>query len=686
MYQKTILRRPALAALLLPVLLSGLVGCGGRTRPAPTATATQSGSSATAVEATPEPTATAVLAPTAAPEPTLAPIATFEEAPCPFDVPANAAVDCGYVVVPEDHGMPDGPSIKLAVVVVKDPSDERQPDPLVLLAGGPGEKVVASAAQTAQFLALFAGNRDLILFDQRGVGLSEPSLDCSELVGAAFDLLDEIDPEVAMKAEFDALLACRDRLVADGHDLSVYTTAQSAADVAAIRQALGYEEINLYGGSYGSFLAQATMRDYPEGIRGVVLESVWPLETSLLVDRPGNSARMGLKLVDACTADPDCASAYPELRTVFFDVIDQLNAEPVPITVTNPLDGQSYAAVLTGDAVYGVLVSTFYQTQLIPALPQAIYDVSNGNYELMTQLSGARLMLLNLTSRGMTHSVVCAEDLVGRTPEEVLDQIEALPRQLRGRADPDLGIKYGIFGACEEWPVEEADPSFKHPLRSDIPTLVIAGEYDAVTPPEYARLVADKLSNSYLFEIPGAGHGGDTTSDCAVGIIATFLDDPSTAPDGSCIGDLPGLAFDLPSEPLEVALEPWSNEDTGLSGVAPVGWQELQPGTFARASSALDPVAMQVVSVGGDEDDLLGIVTAQFELAEAPERVGEREANDLTWSLYAAFEAQGVYRFLALAEVDGRTLVVVMRYDPEEGEALYSEVFLPVVDALVPIR
>jgi pimeloyl-ACP methyl ester carboxylesterase len=544
---------------------------------------------------------------------------------------------------------------------------------------------MANASQTAQFMSLFAGSRDIILFDQRGVGLSQPALECPEFIEAVFDLLDEPDPNVAAEAQFEALMACRDNLLAEGHDLSVFTTAQSAADVNAIREALGYDEVNLYGGSYGSFLAQAVMRDYPDGVRSAVIESVYPLEASLIMDAPQRGAKMSLRLLAACEEDADCNSAYPDIQGVLFDLIEQLNDAPVPVTVTNPLDGQSYAAVLSGDDVYSILLSTFYQTPLIPALPQAISDVARGDYALITQLSGARLMLYDLTSRGMMYSVLCAEDLIGRTPEELLARREELPEQLRGRIDPENAIRYGIFGLCDNWPVEEADPSIKEPLVSDIPTLIIAGEYDAVTPPEYARLVAEGLSNGYLFEIPAAGHGGDTTGDCAASIIAAFFDDPSSAPDGSCIDEMPGLAFDLPSEPLEITLEPWSDEDVGLEGVVPAGWLQVQPGTFARAQSALDPFAMQLAVVEEDQDALLGIVTSQFGLAETPESVGEREANGLIWTLYS-FEAQGAFRFLALAGGDGRTLVVVVRCDPDEQELTYDEIVLPVVDALVPIE
>jgi len=260
------MRFKVFSLLVLLTMLFGLTACSIGTTPEPT-------KAATPTVVAPEPTATV--------EPTQEPVATFEEAPCPFEVPEGAMVECGFVVVPEDHSDPTGPTIRLAVAVLKDQSGEHQPDPVMLLTGGPGEKTVANGPALAPVLAPIHPNRDLILFDQRGVGLSEPALECPEFVQALFDLLDEPDPNVALQARFDALMACRDRLMSEGHNLSAYNTVQNAADVDAIRVALGYDQVNLYGGSYGSLLAQATMRDHPEGIRSVAINSVLPLEKSL---------------------------------------------------------------------------------------------------------------------------------------------------------------------------------------------------------------------------------------------------------------------------------------------------------------------------------------------------------------------------------------------------------------------
>ncbi len=634
--------------------------------------------------ATPEATATAV-EPAATVQSTEEPVATFEEGACPFDVPEGAPVACGFVVVPEDHNSPEGPSIKLAVAIVKDESEEHQPDPVILLAGGPGEKIMENAIAVATVFAPIHPNRDLIIFDQRGVGLSEPALECPEWEQALYDLLDEADPTAIATTSFDALMDCRDRLVDEGHNLSAYNTTQSAADVDAIRMALGYEQVNLWGGSYGSFLAQAVMRDHPEGVRSAVIESVWPLEISFFVEATTTVPNAILRLIDSCAADEACDSAYPNLEQVLFDTIDELNAEPVPITVTNPLDGQSYDALLTGDAVRGNLVSALYLTPLIPALPQAIYDVYDGDYELMTQLTSQKLVFYEAMSRGMTYSVVCAEDLIGQTPDDLLEIELALPAQLRSDVEPELVIEYGIFGICENWPVEEADPSFKDALVSDIPTLILEGELDPVTPPEYGQLVASRLSNAYFFEFPGFGHAGESTSECALSISAAFIEDPTTQPDAACMAGMPGLAFDVPGEATELVLEPFAHEEHGFSGLMPAGWTESLPLNYQRGQSALDPTTLVQDATDASKDELFNVLSSQLGFDPNMDSVATAEVGNFTWDFYE-FQVRAYPVDLALTEEGGRAYFVLLVSPEDERDALYEQVFLPVVQALGPLE
>src|SRR5512135_2043300 len=489
----------------------------------------------------------------------------FEEGPCPFNVSGISKVQCGYVVVPEDHANPNGPTIRLAVGVLKNQSSARQPDPVIVLAGGPGEKALAAAPSFAALLAPMIGERDFIVFDQRGAGLSQPALECPEWLQAAYDQLDEPDAEVSAKMLFDAQQACHDRLVSGGINLSNYNTVQNAADVNAIRLALGYDQLNLFGGSYGSLLAQAVMRDHPQAVRSVVLASTLPLEKSYFVDVSTTSAKAILRLMAACASDASCNTTYPDLKNVLLKTIDDLNHRPVSVTVTSPVNGQQYAAALTGDAIFGNLVGLLYRTELIPILPRAIYDVSKGNYALMAQLMGVNVANFEAISRGMTLSVFCADDLIGRTEQEYLANRLELPEQLVNRIKPDLTARYGPFATCRMWSVKQADPSVKQPLVSDIPTLVLEGEFDPVTPPEYGRLVAGYLPNSTFYNFPNAGHNVVTTVECARQAARAFFDKPVNTPTVACMANLSNVAFEVPGKAIPLKLIPYTDEKRGFS-------------------------------------------------------------------------------------------------------------------------
>jgi pimeloyl-ACP methyl ester carboxylesterase len=389
---------------------------------------------------------------------------------------------------------------------------------------------------------------------------------------------------------YNKLMECNQKLVSEGVNLSAYNTSQSAADVNAIREALGYEQLNLFGGSYGSFLAQAVVREYPEMVRSVAMNSIYPLEVSFLVESPLITSQGALDLLEACESDELCNQAYPNLTEVFFETIERLNEEPVMITVTHAVTGEEYDVLLNGDRVYGNLLGFMYITQFIPLLPQAIYDVYNGDYDLMAQLQGTYLSLYEATSRGMMFSVLCTEDLIGKEWEDLNANYEAVPIPLSDEVDPEETKPYSIFAICEDWGVEEADASFKQPLVSDIPALLLGGEFDPVTPIEYAEDVAETLSSSYLIEFEGVGHNIMAASDCARKTMGEFFEDPTQAPQASCVVELEG-GFAVPyADPLGMYTFP-----------VPPGWQVVEGEGYARVESPEQDIIAYVVVVEGDD-------------------------------------------------------------------------------------
>lgn len=606
---------------------------------------------------------------------------TYEESECPFDTPSNIDKEhllCGLVTVPEDHRWPGGPTIQLAVAIFKDDGDEQahHADPLIVLAGGPGQKLLEQAVPVADLLAPLHAGRDLILYDQRGVGFSDPALDCPEFVAALHKNLNETDANLAAKNSFEGLMACRDRLVAEGHNLGAYTTWQSAADVDMIRRALEYERINIYGGSYGSLLAQAVMRDHPQHVRSVVMDSIWPLEKSFFVEVATVSSEAMVHMLDRCAADMDCRTAYPNLEEALYEVIDRLNSDPQPIKVTHPLTGDSYRAYLTGEMVFGNVRTFMYDTAAIPVLPQVIYEVYEEDYELMTRLSSIKLMAFDRLSTGMELSVVCADDLIGHTLEEYFDLLDTLPPQLQGNVSRETIRGYGIFSVCEAWPAEKSEPWVRQPVVSDLPTLLLSGEFDPVTPPKYAPLVETHLSRSYAYEFPGVGHSPLGSSDCAQEFFRAFLEDPSVAPDDGCLADY-DIDFAVPADYDVSVLEPVTIPDFGISAVAPAGWRQVEPGVFTS------PDFVQVFY-------LLKIDMPLEEFIEENRLNGpyeEREINGRLWCFYEfAPSDSGSISIDVISQMDDGSFYDVAVVTPEQGrELVENNLLFPALEAFTEL-
>jgi len=603
--------------------------------------------------------------------------AEFESAECRFEIPFGQTVECGYLTVPEDRSQPDGPTIRLHVAIFKSHSDSPAPDPIVYLEGGPGGKALESVPFTFnERFDPFLANRDLIMFDQRGVGYSEPALDCPEVIDLTYDILDQdlsLEESVALSNE--AICSCHDRLVSEGVNLAAYNSAESAADLNDLRLALGYEEWNLFGISYGTRLALTAMRDFPEGIRSVILDSSYPLQINLYTEIPANFDRALNVLLDGCMADSTCRQAYPELENVFYELVDELNDSPATFSVTQPLTDETYDVLMNGDGLIGFVFQSLYSTEIIPWLPKILFDVRDGIYDTLAILVGSFLADVEFMSDGMYYSVQCGEEVHFSTPEELAAACEAYPEL--------EGFCYGISAICDTWGAKEADPIENEPVSSDIPTLVLAGQYDPITPPAWGEMVAETLSNRFYFEFPGVGHGASVCGEeCPLSIALAFLDDPTTVLDGACVAAMSGPDFF--GLETEVALVPFTDETLGISGVAPAGWEELSPGMYER--SALGLVAIfQQAAPGIGADDLLQLLTFQLGLDEVPERVGSREANDLNWSLYE-FEVQGLSIDLAVAEGDWTGYFILLHCTASERDFYYTHVYLPVIDALTPIE
>ena len=446
-------------------------------------------------------------------------LGNIEPADCPFSGLDSFDITCGYLNVPENRSKPDSQYISLAYAIVHAEEDEDRP-PIVYLAGGPGGSAIDDFVSDPEgWQYPFTRNRDLILIDQRGTGYSWPTLDCPELA-KEYDFEDE-NPEVV----------CHDRLLDEGVDLTAYNTVENAADIAELRRELGIDSWDLLGISYGTRLALNIMRDHPEGVRSVVLDSVFPPNA----DTPGEEALSGLWslqwLFEECANDDYCNDNYPDLEAVFLEMMMRLNESPE--------DG------VYGDDVAFTVINALNSTELIPLVPSVIYAVADGDIGTLDAIAtdeiGASRQRFQADddvsdSEGMYNSVICHDEYVfgdydtaeARLITEAPEALEAI--LLQPVAD--------FFHTCSYWAAGEAGPVENEPVFSSIPTLILAGQYDSATPPEWAQLTASTLSNAFIYEFPGAGHSLLSADGCAIDITAEFLDSPRQIPDSSCIANI----------------------------------------------------------------------------------------------------------------------------------------------------
>ena len=294
----------------------------------------------------------------------------YEPSPCPKlkGVEWLADASCGYLVVPENRSRPAGRNIRLMVAKYPARSAEKRRDPVVYLAGGPGD--IAPLEVNGFIAANFIHDRDIVVMSQRGTMFSEPALTCASIDNFARELLGlRFYSEATKRAHLAATEACHRELAAAGADLSAYNSTESASDFADLRKVLGYDTWNVYGNSYGSYLAQTLMRDHPEGIGSVVLDSVLP--TTYTVPANWWNTRAGFdNLFQACAAEPACNAAHPHLEETFTGVVNKLEAEPLTATVCDPVTREDVEVVLDGGALVDWLRNETYSCR--PSKPRRL--------------------------------------------------------------------------------------------------------------------------------------------------------------------------------------------------------------------------------------------------------------------------------------------------------------------------
>jgi pimeloyl-ACP methyl ester carboxylesterase len=438
---------------------------------------------------------------------------------------------CGTFEVREDRALAAGRRLSLRLVVLPATGADPVADPVVVLTGGPGQAASEGAAREAHELAALRERRAVVLLDQRGTGGSNP-LQCTPPF--ATPLARFLGPPPPPSA----IAACREELAARG-DLRRYASLDAVADLEELRAAFGWPQVNLVAGSYGTRVALLYMRSFPQRVRVAVLQGVSPPGSAnpLPFSRAGQRALDAL--IAACAADASCRQAFPRFGEQLREVVERLGTKPAVVSLPDPAGGAAARIELTRSLFVSRLHLMLLAGPLAAHLPSLVDSAHRGDYLPFAELALAfGRAISEQIYFGMQLSVSCTEDAPFLVPAAVARETSAT---LLG----SLRVEQ-LLGYCGEWPRGELPADFTTPVRADVPTLLIAGEVDPVTPTEMARAVAAELPRSRLVVLPGASHvdGGE----CVRGMVAAFVAgaDPRALDDG-CLSGLRRPTFVLPA-------------------------------------------------------------------------------------------------------------------------------------------
>jgi pimeloyl-ACP methyl ester carboxylesterase len=446
---------------------------------------------------------------------------------------------CFELTVPENRAKPSSKPVKLFVAVLKSRSSNPKPDPVIYLPGGPGGSASASIEAFAELPIL--ADRDLILMDPRGTGRSQPILDCPEIPNArasVFTAKSRPRPFQEFRSQLQtASRQCAARLRAANIDLSSYNTIELANDVAALRQALGIREWNLLGTSYGTRVALEVMRSHPKGVRSVILDSAYPPNVFNTATAIISDAQQALNnLLARCQADQACNRRFPRLRQQLATMVERYNRQPYKTQFAfadRSVDGE-----ITGSDLLAAVASSLFDTNAIPSLPLTIERLSMGDNQLIEDsikpiLIGIGTPLPLAVTDGAFPVVTCVDE-----------------QRVSSRNDRALASGPGIYSTiaavgvvdCASWNVKSAPAAFNQPVRSNIPTLLVAGSFDPTTLPQQTRDVGRYLPRSKYVELPNGGHVPSLGSACGQSVVGDFLSRPLVAPNIACTRSL-GVQF-----------------------------------------------------------------------------------------------------------------------------------------------
>lgn len=454
---------------------------------------------------------------------------------------------CGYVVVPSARnpdGTPEGTAtVHVAVLVLRPdtPSDE---DPLFLTHGGPGGSIMpiglGAQMRADPWLTELGKTRDIVLVDQRGSGASRPLLDCDAYGRARIaGTYAGLDAQAEAERVAEALAGCAETLAAQGHTAADFNSAEIAADMDAVRQALGYDRMHFYGQSSGTFVAQNLMRDFPASLRSVILDGAYPAALDFGTGQAALKQASWLKVIDACAAEPACAAAHAGFADRLAAIHAALRDTPASLTLTET-DRQRYAEFLVGTdgapldhlpltaEMFSLATFSLLYTpgglRSLPALPEAFAADPN------TIKDAALFLLTYWPVQQLAHFTVTCGDKAGFDLEDV--GLDAASPLIRDFVDFDTR-QYAV--ACERLGLPRLPDRYHRMVESAVPTLILTGAFDAATPEAMLDLILPGLPNAVVARFGDGAHVQLTRPEtCADRLLIDFVTDPDSRPDLSC--------------------------------------------------------------------------------------------------------------------------------------------------------
>jgi pimeloyl-ACP methyl ester carboxylesterase len=456
------------------------------------------------------------------------PVAALPLQECRID-DGGASARCGWMTRPENPDKPAGTKVKLRVVVIPSLRLRAEPDPLVILAGGPGQGANDFYTSVSAAFARIRRSRDIVLIDQRGTGQSN-RLDCELPDEADFADVDPQQLQVQTRACLGAMSG----------DPRFYTTSIAVRDLEAIRAALGYPALNLYSVSYGTRVAQHYARRYPSRVRTAILDGAVPADLALGPDAALQAQKALDSLFERCGADAECNKAFPRARMQFDALRERLRSERIQTQIPDPVDAHVEMTRFGSGELSAAVRLLTYTDETASLLPLLIHEAQTLQQPqgLVAQYLMIKRNADTQIAYGMHFSVVCSED-APRWAQENIDGA-ALSATFMGQ-----DFMAGMKAICDVWPRGPVDADFNAPFASEAPALILSGSNDPVTPQSYGERAMRSFKHGKHLVLAGQGHG-QLANGCMPRVIADFIDQGAAANlDVKCVNAITAAPFML---------------------------------------------------------------------------------------------------------------------------------------------